>query len=129
MTNIPALCDRCNSWIITDNGQPVIETWSRDYVETIASREMPGIVIYTALQWLQHFNTLTPPDGGAIRREAGASAYNSKIKDSKMRPQGRRTIRRYGTTDVKAIARHAQLDKPQLGVRDQLPKCAILRLW
>jgi hypothetical protein len=28
--------------------------------------------------------SLTPPDGGAIRREAGASAYNSKIKDSKM---------------------------------------------
>ena len=56
MINIPALCDRCNSWIIADNGQAVIETWSRDYVETIASREMPGVVIYTSLQWLQHFN-------------------------------------------------------------------------
>jgi hypothetical protein len=56
MINIPALCDRCNSWIIADNGQPVIETWSRDYVETIANSEMPGVVIYTALQWLQHFN-------------------------------------------------------------------------
>ena len=56
MTNIPALCDRCNSWIIVDNGTPVIETWSRDYVETIASRAMPDVVIYTSLQWLQHFN-------------------------------------------------------------------------
>ena len=56
MTNIPELCARCNSWIIVDNGQAVIETWSRDYVETIASREMPGVVIYTSLQWLQHFN-------------------------------------------------------------------------
>lgn len=56
MTNIPELCDRCNSWIIVDNGQPVIETWSRDYVETIANSNMPGVVIYTALQWLQHFN-------------------------------------------------------------------------
>jgi hypothetical protein len=58
MTNIPELCGGCNSWIITDNGQPVIETWSRDYVETIANSEMPGVVIYTALQWLQHFNTI-----------------------------------------------------------------------
>jgi hypothetical protein len=58
MTNIPELCDRCNSWIITDNGQPVIETWSRDYVETIASREEAGVVIYTALQWLQHINAV-----------------------------------------------------------------------
>ena len=56
MTNIPELCARCNSWIIVDNGTPVIETWSRDYVATIASRNMPGVVIYTALQWLQHFN-------------------------------------------------------------------------
>lgn len=56
MTNIPELCDRCNSWIIADNGQAVIETWNRDYAETIASREIPGVVIYTALQWLQHFN-------------------------------------------------------------------------
>lgn len=56
MINIPELCDRCNSWIIVDNGTPVIETWGRDYVETIASRETPGVVIYTALQWLQHFN-------------------------------------------------------------------------
>jgi hypothetical protein len=56
MTTIPELCGRCNSWIIVDNGTPVIETWSRDYVETIASREMPDVVIYTALQWLQHFN-------------------------------------------------------------------------
>jgi hypothetical protein len=58
MINIPELCDRCNSWIITDNGQPVIETWSRDYVETIANSEMPDVVIYTSLQWLQHFNTI-----------------------------------------------------------------------
>lgn len=57
MTNIPELCDRCNSWMIVDNGQPVIETWSRDYVETIASRDIPNVVIYTSLQWLQHFNT------------------------------------------------------------------------
>ena len=56
MINIPELCDRCNSWIIVDNGTPVIETWSRDYVETIANREMPDVVIYTSLQWLQHFN-------------------------------------------------------------------------
>ena len=56
MTNIPELCDRCNSWIIVDNGQPVIETWCRDYVETIANSAMPDVVIYTALQWLQHFN-------------------------------------------------------------------------
>jgi hypothetical protein len=56
MTNIPELCDRCNSWIIVDNGQPVIETWSRDYVQTIANSQMPDVVIYTALQWLQHFN-------------------------------------------------------------------------
>ena len=56
MTNIPELCDRCNSWIIVDNGTPVIETWSRDYVETIANSAMPDVVIYTALQWLQHFN-------------------------------------------------------------------------
>ena len=56
MTDIPALCDRCNSWIIVDNGTPVIETWSRDYVETIANSAMPDVVIYTALQWLQHFN-------------------------------------------------------------------------
>ena len=55
MINIPELCDRCNSWIIVDNGTPVIETWSRDYVETIANREMPDVVIYTSLQWLQHF--------------------------------------------------------------------------
>jgi hypothetical protein len=58
MINIPELCDRCNSWIIVDNGTPVIETWSRDYVQTIANSEMPGVVIYTALQWLQHFNTI-----------------------------------------------------------------------
>lgn len=56
MINIPELCDRCNSWIIADNGTPVIETWSRDYVETIANSNMPDVVIYTALQWLQHFN-------------------------------------------------------------------------
>jgi hypothetical protein len=56
MTNIPELCARCNSWIIADNGQAVIETWSRDYVETIANSAMPGVVIYTSLQWLQHFN-------------------------------------------------------------------------
>jgi len=56
MTNIPELCDRCNSWIIVDNGTPVIETWNRDYVETIANSAMPDVVIYTALQWLQHFN-------------------------------------------------------------------------
>ena len=58
MINIPALCDRCNSWIIVDNGTPVIETWSRDYVETIASREETVVVIYTALQWLQHNNAV-----------------------------------------------------------------------
>ncbi len=56
MINIPELCDRCNSWIIVDNGTPVIETWSRDYVETIANSAMPDVVIYTSLQWLQHFN-------------------------------------------------------------------------
>jgi len=56
MTNIPALCDRCNSWIIADNDTAVIETWDRAYVETIASRNTPGVVIYTALQWLQRIN-------------------------------------------------------------------------
>lgn len=61
MINIPALCDRCNSWIIVDNGTPVIETWSRDYVETIANSAMPDVVIYTALQWLQHFNVEGEP--------------------------------------------------------------------
>jgi len=56
MTSIPALCDRCNSWIIADNDTAVIETWDREYVEQIASRDMPDVVIYTALQWLQRIN-------------------------------------------------------------------------
>lgn len=56
MTNIPALCDRCNSWIIAGNDTAVIETWDRAYIETIASRNAPGVVIYTALQWLQRIN-------------------------------------------------------------------------
>lgn len=55
-TTVPDLCARCNSWIIVDDGTPVIETWSRDYVDTIASRNTPGVVIYTSLQWLQRFN-------------------------------------------------------------------------
>ena len=54
--SIPELCDRCNSWVIVDDGRPVIETWDRTYAQSIADRAMPGVVIYTALQWLQHFN-------------------------------------------------------------------------
>ena len=56
MDTVPELCARCNSWIIVDNGTPVIETWSRGYVDTIASRNTPGVAIYTSLQWLQRFN-------------------------------------------------------------------------
>lgn len=53
---IPALCARCNSWIIVDNGTAVIEAWDRAYVEAVASRNEPDVVIYTALQWLQRIN-------------------------------------------------------------------------
>ena len=56
MTAIPELCDRCNSWIIADNDEAVIETWDRPLVERIASRNLPGVVIYTSLQWLQRLN-------------------------------------------------------------------------
>ena len=52
----PELCDRCNSWIIADNDVAVIETWSRSYVDDIAASDMPGVAIYTSLQWLQRFN-------------------------------------------------------------------------
>lgn len=52
----PELCDRCNSWIIADNGVAVMETWDRAFVDTIASRQSPGVVIYTSLQWLQRLN-------------------------------------------------------------------------
>jgi hypothetical protein len=53
---IPELSHRCNSWIIADNDTAVMETWDRSFVETIASRNAPGVVIYTALQWLERFN-------------------------------------------------------------------------
>ena len=56
MTTIPELCDRCNSWIIADNDVAVMETWDRAFVDTIASRQSPGVVIYTSLQWLQRLN-------------------------------------------------------------------------
>jgi len=56
MTAIPELCDRCNSWIIADDNTPVIETWDRDYVQRVADRALPGVIIYTSLQWLQRFN-------------------------------------------------------------------------
>jgi hypothetical protein len=53
---IPDTCGLCNSWVITQDGKPMIETWSRDFVQTIADRNMEGVIIYTSLQWLQHFN-------------------------------------------------------------------------
>lgn len=56
MTNIPSLCDRCNSWIITDNGKAIYETFNRSTAETIAGYNAPGVVIYTSLQWLQRIN-------------------------------------------------------------------------
>jgi hypothetical protein len=56
MQTIPELSHRCNSWIIADNDTAVLETWDRSFVETIASRNTPGVVIYTALQWLERFN-------------------------------------------------------------------------
>lgn len=56
MTAIPELCDRCNSWIIADNDEAVIETWDRALVERIANRNLPGVVVYTSLQWLQRLN-------------------------------------------------------------------------
>lgn len=59
MTYVPDLCDRCNSWIITDNGKAVIETWDRAYVDAVADRDFPGVVIYTSLQWLQRVNKET----------------------------------------------------------------------
>lgn len=56
MIEVPELCDKCNSWVIVDNGKPVIETWSADFVKQVADRDMEGIAIYTSLQWLQKFN-------------------------------------------------------------------------
>jgi hypothetical protein len=56
VNGVPALCDRCNSWIIADNGTAVLETWDRAFAERIASRNTQGVEIYTSLQWLQHFN-------------------------------------------------------------------------
>ena len=52
----PELCERCNSWIIADNGTAVLETWDRAFADRVAGRNMPGVVVYTSLQWLQHFN-------------------------------------------------------------------------
>ena len=56
MTYVPDLCDRCNSWVITYRGKAVKETWDRAHVDAVADRAFPGVVIYTALQWLQHIN-------------------------------------------------------------------------
>ena len=55
---VPELPERCNSWIVVDNGEAVLETWSRDLVERIASRNMAGVEIYSALAWLQGLNEI-----------------------------------------------------------------------
>ncbi len=56
MTRAPDLEPHCGSWIIVDAGEPVVETWSRDYADRIAGREMPGVEVLTAAQWLGRLN-------------------------------------------------------------------------
>lgn len=56
MTKAPELEAHCNSWIISDNGQAVMETWDRDFADRVASRGKPGVVVHTAAQWLASLN-------------------------------------------------------------------------
>ena len=54
---VPELEPHCGSWIISDHGVAVVEAYDREYVETIASRGLPGVEIWTALQWLCKVNS------------------------------------------------------------------------
>ena len=65
MTTAPNLEPHCGSWIIADNDVAVIETWSRSYADRIASRETPGVIVYTAQQWLARINAKLQAEGAA----------------------------------------------------------------
>jgi hypothetical protein len=54
---VPELEPHCKSWIISDQGVAVIEAFDREYVETIAARDLPGVQIWTALAWLCKVNS------------------------------------------------------------------------
>jgi len=50
--SVPELPHHCNSWIVVDEGVPVMETWDRAFVERLAANAKPGVEIHTALGWL-----------------------------------------------------------------------------
>lgn len=53
---VPDLPRHCNSWIVVDEGQAVMETWDRTFVERLAHNAKPGVEIYTAADWLVQLN-------------------------------------------------------------------------
>ena len=53
----PDLEPHCGSWIISDNGAAIMETWDRAFADRIASRQTPGVIVHTAAQWLASLNT------------------------------------------------------------------------
>ena len=54
--SVPELPHHCNSWIVVDEGVPVMETWDRAFVERLAANATAGVEIYTAAAWLVQFN-------------------------------------------------------------------------
>ena len=52
----PDLEPHCGSWIISDHGTAVVETFDRAFADRIASRQIPGVIVHTAAQWLASLN-------------------------------------------------------------------------
>ncbi len=53
---VPELPPHCNSWIVSDEGVAVMETWDRAFVERLAANAAPGVEIWTAANWLAQLN-------------------------------------------------------------------------
>jgi len=56
MTKAPDLEPHCGSWIISDHGTAVVETFDRAFADRVASRQIPGVIVHTAAQWLASLN-------------------------------------------------------------------------
>ena len=75
MLTVPELPHNCNSWIISKDGEAVLETWSRKVVENAACAARPGVEIFTADQWLAHVNAAEYEATFSSRREFPSMEY------------------------------------------------------